>query len=557
MIVERGPEESRAPLRSASGNLATGRAQRLWMVFAALTINTFLPITLPAQVLFTVDSVADEVDDNTAVASCHTALGTCTLRAAVMQANHIGNADITIMLPAGVFILGPGVDADGEESGDLNLPTPIGGSPLTTITGTGAAATIIDGNLTDRVFSIAVGRRVNINGVTIRNGKTFGNGAGILNAGVLSLANCVIDHNLPAANYTTYGGGISNDGEGSALTLVDCVISNNVGLLGGGIYHGGDSVVATRVTFSNNQAGSGGAILAFDNLSLDHCTLTGNQVTDSGGAIDNWSDNVVVTFTTLEGNIAGQNGGAIRNSQGELTLTQSTVDGNFAAAGGGIENRGTGTVNVRQSTISSNGAQSGFGGGIVNSSTLFVTSSTISSNSALEDGGGISNSGSVNMYNSTVVRNQADSNGMGGSDGGGLFNGPGATLNIRNTVVAGNFLSGFQEYHDCAGVLGMYGNNKFSPGVGCSVAPGSPGTVTSLESIDELGFLRDNGGPTKTVALVPPSGMIDGAAPCVGQNGGSDILTSDQRGRPRIVGAYCDIGAFEYDAGDIFANGFQ
>jgi hypothetical protein len=72
-----------------------------------------------------------------------------------------------------------------------------------------------------------------------------------------------------------------------------------------------------------------------------------------------------------------------------------------------------------------------------------------------------------------------------------------------------------------------------------------------------LGFLRDNGGPTKTIALVPPSGMIDGAAPCVGQNGGSDILTTDQRGRPRIVGAHCDIGAFEYDAGDIFASGFQ
>jgi hypothetical protein len=34
-------------------------------------------------------------------------------------------------------------------------------------------------------------------------------------------------------------------------------------------------------------------------------------------------------------------------------------------------------------------------------------------------------------------------------------------------------------------------------------------------------------------------------------------LSTDQRGRPRAVGASCDIGAFEYDPGDIFANGFQ
>ena len=31
----------------------------------------------------------------------------------------------------------------------------------------------------------------------------------------------------------------------------------------------------------------------------------------------------------------------------------------------------------------------------------------------------------------------------------------------------------------------------------------------------------------------------------------------DQRGRPRIIGAACDIGAYEYDAGDIFTGGFE
>ena len=114
MIVRRSCDKRHAP-PWASGMLAAIRARRFRIMAVALLINAFSATTLPAQVLFTVDSVADDVDDNTAVASCHTAAGTCTLRAAVMQANHIGNADITIVVPAGVYILGPAVDADGEE----------------------------------------------------------------------------------------------------------------------------------------------------------------------------------------------------------------------------------------------------------------------------------------------------------------------------------------------------------------------------------------------------------------------------------------------------------
>ena len=315
---------------------------------------------------------------------------------------------------------------------------------------------------------------MNISDLTIRNGKTFGNGAGILNKGVLSLANCVIDHNLPGdASYSTFGGGISN--EGGALTITDCVISNNSsGTLGGGVYHGGGSMVATRVTFASNHAGSGGGISAGGNFSLDHSTLVGNQALDSAGGIDNIGTNAFVTSTTLKSNMAPQGGGGgIRNfSSGVLTLAQSSVDSNVAAEGGGITN--SGTLNVRESTISSNTATGG--GGISNSGVLFVTSSTLSANSAQHDGGGILNlaGGNVNMYNTTVAYNQADSNGDGTWYGGGLNNQPAATLNIRNTVVAGHTLFGSQDYNDCTGVLGMYGNNKFSGTAGCLCA-GQPG----------------------------------------------------------------------------------
>jgi len=93
---------------------------------------------------------------------------------------------------------------------------------------------------------------------------------------------------------------------------------------------------------------------------------------------------------------------------------------------------------------------------------------------------------------------------------------------------------------------------------GCAADADSSGAVYLAHSLDELGTLKDNGGPTKTIALVPPSNMIDAGIAgleCLGLD--NQPLATDQRGRPRIIGVYCDIGAYEYDPGDIFANGFQ
>jgi hypothetical protein len=70
--------------------------------------------------------------------------------------------------------------------------------------------------------------------------------------------------------------------------------------------------------------------------------------------------------------------------------------------------------------------------------------------------------------------------------------------------------------------------------------------------------LRDNGGPTSTIALkyFAFTDLIDViTSGCTDQFNLS--LATDQRGRPRIVGSHCDVGAFEYDPGDIFFNGFQ
>jgi len=80
-----------------------------------------MPITTgaqaaPAAVTFTVNSTLDQPDDLTVPGTCHTAENTCTLRAAIMQANRTSGAGATILLPSGTYALTiPAAGADGEE----------------------------------------------------------------------------------------------------------------------------------------------------------------------------------------------------------------------------------------------------------------------------------------------------------------------------------------------------------------------------------------------------------------------------------------------------------
>src|SRR4051794_31869873 len=133
-----------------------------------------LPSVASAATL-TVNSDADAPDASPGDGACDTADKTCTLRAAVMEANS-GSGD-AIVLPAGHFKLtiapvltavgrddgdpGPGVDAS---HGDLNMLVPM------TIRGAGANATVVDGNRVDRIFDVQADSA--ISDLTVTKGST-------------------------------------------------------------------------------------------------------------------------------------------------------------------------------------------------------------------------------------------------------------------------------------------------------------------------------------------------------------------------------------------------
>jgi predicted outer membrane repeat protein len=185
--------------------------------------------------------------------------------------------------------------------------------------------------------------------------------------------------------------------------------------------------------------------------------------------------------------------------------------------------------------VSGNTAQ-GTGGGIRAVDEANLTNSTVSGNTAGGRGGGILAPAAA-LLNCTVVENIA-------FGGGGLCHDPGGTFTLRNSIVALN-LDGLQTVADVQGDFLSEGHNLIGDGIGGVGFISTDIVGTSTSPIDpKIGALKNNGGPTKTHALLAGSKAID--------RGDNSLLPlTDQRGFPRVKDgngdgiAVVDIGAFE------------
>jgi hypothetical protein len=337
----------------------------------------------------------------------------------------------------------------------------------------------------------------------------------------------------------------------------------------------GDLNLTTPIAGSSpviNIVGAGAASTIIDANQIDHVLSVGRSrtATISGvtirngysvgayaGGISNLGK-LTITDSVIESNqTSGFNaaGGGIY-SNGTLTVLRSTIRSNSAYLGGGIYQNGIATI--RESSIYGNNA--GFGGGIEanHPSQLIIVNSTISQNYANNDGGGIDSDGNTFLYNTSVIGNDADHAGMTGGTGGGVYAASVSRFLVVNTLIAGNTINNAPISDDCNGTLEGYGWNLLGDLSGCTFT-GNGDASRGLVSLNSIGPLQDNGGPTLTYALLPGSEAIDSTYPqgCIDETGAT--LSTDQRGAPRVEGLRCDVGAFEYGAmvDRIFKNGFE
>jgi hypothetical protein len=242
---------------------------------------------------FLVDDTSDLWDADLSDRICRTQHQTCTLRAAVQQANAIAGASI-IDLPAGDYALTIFGSDDIARRGDLDIRTRI------LLRGADARLTTVRSSVDDRVFHVLPGANAVISGVTVMGGNVDGNGGGIVNGGTLVLFATTI-----AGNYA-FGDG-------------------------GGIHNAGV-------------------------LKILGSTITANRADNSGGGIANTSQMVITNSTIGENTVTAfgaEKGGGLRNVgfPAIARLTNVTLNGNSAAQGASITNDDGGRIRVKMTIL--------------------------------------------------------------------------------------------------------------------------------------------------------------------------------------------------------------
>ena len=212
--------------------------------------------------------------------------------------------------------------------GDLNVTEDLH------IIGAGALTTIIDANQVDRIFHVAPGVTLTLEGVTLTNGEAHDGGA-IFNEGTLEL----IGTNIINSRAFNQGGGIYNSGTVSLDN--SSVVLNSAGSRGGGIFNSGD-VTAINTTISSNAAVSRGAgIFNEGTVDLNSVTVALNTGGARGGGVANEDGNDFVL--TLGNTIVASN---------ESDFI-SPVTGNVFATDidGDVDSRGSNLVGFLDQTV--------------------------------------------------------------------------------------------------------------------------------------------------------------------------------------------------------------
>jgi CSLREA domain-containing protein len=323
------------------------------------------------------------------------------------------------------------------------------------------------------------------------------------------------------------------------------------------------SVRMSKNTFSKNHAGSqavsgvGGAFAAYDYVTVrdtgsrfSHNRAFGNGAFGGGVAMYSTFMSSSWTKSRFTGNSAGNNvgtnegfGGAVysSNTDGDA-FTQVTMDGNTAAsAGGGYYGDGdAGQTSFQASTLSNNTAgtsgHEGTGGGLfADNSVIVVANSTLTGNKAASISGASGQGGAIWGGGYRLAVRYSTVSGNYAKVAAGIYSN--IYSSVLSSIVSENKTSRSGSERDCGRSDPAYELKSLGGNV-----LGQKSCVTTTQSSDKvaknphLGSLKDNGGPTRTMALSKKSPAVGRASYL--------IPGTDQRGHDR-PGNHADAGAYE------------
>ncbi|MFL5328584.1 MAG: choice-of-anchor Q domain-containing protein [Gemmataceae bacterium] len=293
-------------------------------------------------------------------------------------------------------------------------------------------------------------------------------------------------------------------------------------------------------------------------ISIHDCRATTGGALVIGGGGSYFAPFTIADCSFTNNNASAYAGGVYLNAA-TGSITRTTIADNSATfSGGGLYLGNVTSFSIDRSTISGNSAYSGNGGGIeisgiASSSGYQFTNSTLSGNDASSGAGGAIHSSAnssipLSFQYCTLTENTADT-------GGGISRTTGSgAVTLADTIMAGNVVVTSDPDLSFASATNVGGNHNL---IGVADQGNFTLTGTNNSSLlgtaaspldPHLGALANNGGPTKTHALLHNSGAID-----QGETSPSSPST-DQRGTgyPRAYSLastkVSDVGAYELQA---------
>jgi uncharacterized repeat protein (TIGR01451 family)/CSLREA domain-containing protein len=472
---------------------------------------------LAAAATFVVDDTADAVDASPGDGVCETAGTSCTLRAAVQEANALTGADL-IQLPAGTFTLSLTGDDAAAATGDLDLLSEV------TIDGAGIGTTIVDASGVERAFDLVCSSctpfKATLQEIEVLAG-TSGVGKG-LRLGPTTDAD-VVDSQITAGSNAAIAlvngpsalllDGSTVESGGRALTL-----ANILGAIEVILQESAVTLTAPGArAFENTTCGSGATT-----FSITDSTVASSSTGGSGFFLS--SACVYDLSVTVEGS-------AFTNLDDSLT-------GLFCQTGASC------SLEVTDSEIVGSGSS---GAGLALSGDTSHTASI--SSSLFEDSGLTFNGVTATLENTTI---------SGAFDG--VTSGSGADVTLDHVTISDSThraavgamtvsrsILANSTLDDCLGTLTSGGHNLIENATSCTIAGDTTGNVLGVDPL--LAPLADNGGTTRTHALTAGSAGVDGGpAICLATSQNGVARPQDGNGDTT---ALCDIGAFEAGTGSL------
>ena len=294
---------------------------------------------------FIVNNTQDVPDDNPGNGICHPVNGaanTCTLRAAIMEANALPGSH-QIALPSGQYTPNrPGREEQAALTGDLDISRDI-----TIVNGTNNPP-IIFSITQDRVFDILSGGSLTLRNIGVNGGVA--NAVGTVRGGAFQVttgAQLFLDRAKVGTNYANIGGAIYSDG---LVDIVDSEFYNN-------------AITADNVQL---EFASGAAIFSRGQLNVERSTFRENgnipgaeslNLITSAYAIHTKNSGPASPSSTFVNTTIANNTRGVRSEGVALQMDMVTIAGNsgiglrFVAD---IGNLGVPQLKLRQTVIADN-----------------------------------------------------------------------------------------------------------------------------------------------------------------------------------------------------------